>query len=82
MLFIKKIIDRSIQFNIFPAVFVFCKIDIFLLSSLLNGILSVGSVSIGSVGQWVGGSVSKWSVVGWSVVSEFNKFHSIHYTLS
>ena len=42
----------------------FCKIDIFLLSSLLNRILSVGSVSIWSVGRWVGGSVSKWSVVG------------------
>ena len=56
MLFIKEIIDQSIQFNIFAAVFVFYKIDNFLLSSLLNRILSVGSVSIGLVDRWVGGS--------------------------
>ena len=41
--------------------FVFCKIDILLLASLLNRILSIGSVSIGSV---FGGSVGKWSVIG------------------
>ena len=55
MLFIKETIGRNIQFNIFPAAFVFCKIDIFLLSSLLNRILSVASVNTGSVCCWVGG---------------------------
>ena len=34
---------------------VFCKIEIFILSSLLNRILSVRLVSIGSVGRLVGG---------------------------
>ena len=43
--------------------FLFCKIDIFLLSSVLNRILLVWSVSIGSAGRWVvvRGSVS-WRV--------------------
>ena len=59
MLFIKETIGRNIQFNIFPAEFVFCKIDIFLLPSLLNRILSVASVNTGSV---VGGSVVGESV--------------------
>ena len=67
-------IDRSTKF--FP-----------LLPSLLNRILSVGS--IGSAGRWVGGrwigwSVSKWSVVGWSVVggSEVGKFNKTHLKLT
>ena len=64
MLFIKETIGRNVQFNIFPAVFVFCKIDIFLLSSLLNRILSVGSVR---PGRFVGGSVVGGSVVDESV---------------
>ena len=55
--------------------FLFCKIDIFLLSSVLNRILLVGLVSIGSAGRWVvvGGSVSKWSVVSWLVLGRFDK---------
>ena len=55
-----EIIDR-ITFYIFPAVFMFCKVNILLFSSLLNIITPSG-------GRWVGGSVGKWSVVGWSVV--------------
>ena len=73
MLVTKEIIDRSMQLNIFPAVFALCKIDIFLLPSLLNRVLLVGLVSTGLVGQWDGGLVSKWSVVGWSMVGGFNK---------
>ena len=46
--------------------FVFCKVNVLLFSSLLNMIIA-------SVGRWfcgrlVGGSVGKLSVVGWSVV--------------
>ena len=41
--------------------FVFCKVNISLFSSLLKMITA-------SVGRWVGGSVGKLSVVGWSVV--------------
>ena len=44
----------------FISVFVFCLMNIFHLSSLLNIILSDESVIIGSVSRWVGGSVSKW----------------------
>lgn len=56
----------------------FCKIEIFILSSLLNRILSVRLVSIGSVGRLVGGRlvgglVSKWSVVGGSVFGGLDK---------
>ena len=52
--------------------FVFCKIDVFLLTSLLNRTLLV---IIGSVGRW---SVSMWSVVhrsvgGGAVTGGFNK---------
>ena len=48
--------------------FVFCKVNVLLFSSLLNMIIA-------SVGRWVcgrtiSGSVGKWSVVGWSVVDE------------
>ena len=55
--------------------FVFCKVNVLLFSSLLITI-------IGPVGRWVGGSVGKLSVVGWSVVSgsvvgEFNKTRSV-----
>ena len=55
--------------------FLFWKIDVFLLPSVLNRILLVGSVSIGSAGRWVvvGGSVSKWSVVSWLVLGRFDK---------
>lgn len=45
----------------------------FYLSSLWNRIWSFGLMIIGTVGRWVGGAVSKWSVVGWSLVGEFNK---------
>ena len=48
-LILKQIINRNIGFY-FPVVFVFCKIDIFLLSSLLNRTLLVEPVIIGSVG--------------------------------
>ena len=48
-----------------PAVFVFCKINIFLLPSLLNRILLVG--------RWVSGRLVGGSVVGESVVGGFNK---------
>ena len=70
-----EIIDR-ITFYIFPAVFMFCKVNILLFSSLLNIITPSGGRCV--VGRWVGGSVGKWSVVGWSVVGglvvgEFNK---------
>ena len=46
--------------------FVFCKVNVLLFSSLLNMIIA-------SVGRWicdrcVGGLVDKWSVVHWSVV--------------
>ena len=46
--------------------FVFCKVNVLLSSSLLNMI--IGSVGRWVCGRWVGGSVGKWSVVGWSVV--------------
>ena len=42
----------------FPAVFVFCKMNIFLSSSLSDMIINL---------------VGKWSVGRWSVVGEFNK---------
>ena len=60
-----EIIDRR-TFYIFPAVFMFCKVNILLFSSLLN-------MTTASVGRWVGGSVGKWSVVGWLVFGGFNK---------
>ena len=56
-----EIIDRR-TFYIFPAVFMFCKVNILLFSSLLNMITA--SVGWWGSGQWVGGSVGKWSVVG------------------
>ena len=55
-----EIIDRR-TFYIFPAVFVFCKVNILLFSSLLNMITA-------SVGPWVSGQL-----VGGSMVSRFNK---------
>ena len=58
------------MFYIFPAVFVFCKVNILLFSNLLNMIIR-------SVGRWVGGTVSKWSVVGGSVVAGFSKTRHI-----
>ena len=53
--------------------FVFCKMIISLLSSLLN--IIIGSVIIESM---VGGSVGAWCLVGWlvvgrSVIGGFNK---------
>ena len=54
------------MFNIFSAVFMFCKVNILFFSSRLNMVTA-------SVGRWVGGSVGKWSVVGWLVVGGFNK---------
>ena len=47
--------------------FVFCKVNVLLFSSLLNMIIGSvvgGSVVGGSVGQWVSGqgSVGRWSV--------------------
>ena len=42
--------------------FVLCKIDLFLLSSLLSRMLSVGSVRIWSVGRWL---VGGWSMGRW-----------------
>ena len=52
---------------IFPAAIVFCKMSIFLLSSLPN-------VIIDSESRWIGGSVGKWSVVGCLVVSMVRRF--------
>ena len=46
--------------------FVFCKVNVLLFSSLLNMI--IGSVGRWVCGRWVGESAGKWSVVGWSVV--------------
>ena len=51
-----EIIDRR-TFYIFPAVFMFCKVNILLFSSLLK-------MTTASVGRLVGG---RWSVGGWSV---------------
>ena len=62
-----EIIDRR-TFYIFPAVFMFCKVNILLFSSLLNMITA--SVGWWGSDQWVGGSVGKWSVVG-----RFDKAH-------
>ena len=56
------IIDRR-TFYIFPAVFMFCKVNILLFWSLLNMITA-------SMGRWVSG---RWSVVGGLVVGGFNK---------
>ena len=63
--------NRSFQFYIFSAVFVFCKVIVLLFSSLLNTIIA--SVGWWVCGRWIGGSVGKWSVVGGSVVGGFNK---------
>ena len=46
--------------------FMFCKVNTMLFSSLLNMITP-------SLGRWVGRSVGKWSVVGGSEVGGFNK---------
>ena len=59
-----EIIDR-IRFYIFPAVFMFCKVNILLFSSLLNIIAPSGGRCV--VGRWVGGSVGEWSVGRWLV---------------
>ena len=56
--------------------FVFCKVNALLFSSLLNMI--IGSVGRWVCGRWVGGSVGKWSVVGGSVVGGFNKTPGKH----
>ena len=61
-----EIIDRR-TFYIFPAVFMFCKVNILLFLSLLKMITASVGRWIGV--RWVGGSMGKWSVVGWSVVS-------------
>ena len=55
-----EIIDRR-TFYIFPAVFMFCKVNILLFSSLLNMITA-------SVGWWGSGrwSVGRWPVGRWS----------------
>ena len=62
---------------ILPVILLFCKINIFLLSSLFSRMFSSGWVSIGFVDQWVsiwwvhellGQWVCRqWSVAGWSV---------------
>ena len=55
-----------ITFYIFPAVVMFCKVNILLFSSLLNKINASGA-------RWVGGRWVDGSVVGSSVVGGFNK---------
>ena len=47
---------------IFPAAFLFCKMNISQSSSLLNMILLLGRWLLG---RWVGGSVGRWSVGRW-----------------
>ena len=54
--------DRPKMFYIFPAVFMFCKVNILLFSSLLNMITA--SVDRWIVNRWVSG---RWSVGRWSV---------------
>ena len=51
--------------------FVFCKVNILLFSSLLNVIIASVGRRVG--GRWVGGSLGKGSVVGWLVVGGFNE---------
>ena len=70
----KQIDQRFLDKN-FPAVFMFCKLNILLFSSLLNMITA--SVGRWVSSRWVGGSVGKWSVVSWSVVGGFNKTPNI-----
>ena len=65
-----QITDRA-TFYIFPAVLMFCKVNIMLFSSLLDMITASLCRWVG--GMWVGGSMGKWSVVGWPVVGGFNK---------
>ena len=55
---------------VFPAVLVFCKMNMFLLTSLPNMIIDCEQLS-----RWVGGSPGKWSVVGWQVVSVVHGFN-------
>ena len=62
--------DHDFPDKNFPAIFMFCKLNILLISSLLNMITASLSGWIG--GRWVGGLVGKWSVVSWWVVGGFN----------
>ena len=64
--------NRTFQFYIFSAVFVFCKVIVLLFSSLLNTIIT--SVGHWVCGRWVGGSV-----VGGTVVGGFNKTLWVRY---
>ena len=52
--------QTKVQFHIFPAVFVFCKMNIF------NYLVFASFLWIGEF--WDGGSVDWWSVSMWSVV--------------
>ena len=56
--------------------FVFCKMNVLLFSSLLNMI--IGSVGRWVYGRWVGESAGKWSVVDGLVVGGFNKTRLNH----
>ena len=51
--------------------FAFCKVNLLLISKLLNMIIESVGRRVG--GRCIGRSVGKWSVVGWSVVGGFNK---------
>ena len=56
----------KVQLYVFPAVFVFCKMNMFLISSLANLIIDSASRWVG--GWWVGGRL-----VDGSVVRQFDK---------
>ena len=53
-------LDKGFTFS--QLVFVFCKVNVLLFSSLLNMIIA--SVGLWSVGRWVSGRMADWSVVG------------------
>ena len=64
--------DNIPKYNyVFPVVFVFCKMNMFLLSSLPNMIIDSVSRWVGS--QWVAGLVVGGRLVGGSVVRGFNE---------